>query len=201
MIFMLMALLLIGVFQPIRATESGESATISPAASHLPYDEPPAHSHLASGLKSAEDIRRNRAAWEQKMLASAVRLELRVFEVSEDGELLGSLQSSTGHATVKDGRYLVTHNHYGVSLKSEQAGTTTRVTVFKADEEEIILHQPLSAVEIAFEDPQTLVLDFGVCGAMGVFAQLDVASADFRHWQALPLEAGSEACVDTLESV
>jgi hypothetical protein len=192
MIFVLMALLLIGVFQPTRATERTEGVTISPAASRSQYDGPRYDLHPASGLKSAEDIRRNRAAWEQKMLASAVRLELRVFEVSEDGEPLASLQSSTGHATVKDGRYLVTHNHYGVSLKSEQAGTTTRVTVFKADEEEIILHQPLTAVEVAFEDPQTLVLDFGVCSGQGVFAQLDVASADFRHWQALPLEAGME---------
>jgi hypothetical protein len=198
LILILLALLLLGVFHSTRATAN--HARGSPAVIHLllqqaataPAATAPHDQATVTHRKTAATIRQNRAAWEERMLASAVRLELRVFSVGDDGRLLESLQSSTGHATVKDGRYLVTHNHYGVSVNSEQVGTTTRVTVFKADGQEVILHEPLSAVQVAFEDPETLVLDFGVCSGQGVFAQRGVVSADFRDWQSLALQPGMQ---------
>lgn len=191
-LFIWMALLLIAVAQSIRAADMNLPAELARSVSGPAAEQPFATLHSAPGRRDTAIIRQNRAAWEQRLLASAVRLELRVFGLGEDGELLESLQSSTGHGTVKDGRFLVTHNHYGVSVTDVKPGTITVVTVFKANEEEIVLRESLSAIRVAFEDPETLVLDFGVCRGEGVFAQLGVASADFRNWEAVALQPGME---------
>jgi hypothetical protein len=131
-------------------------------------------------------------ALEQQLLASTVRVEVRVFSVSEDDQLIAQVNSSTGHATVKNGRYLVTHNHYGIPLSHEQPGTSTRVTVFKANENSMLLHGPLSVFQVVLEEPQSLVLDFGAGMGQGMFAELGMASADFRHWQGLSLQTNME---------
>ncbi len=193
LLFVWVALLLIGVSQPIWAADGNLVLGLaSELVSDSAVEQPSADSHASAGQRDTALIRQNRAAWEQRLLASAVRLEFRVFGLGKNGELLESVQSSTGHGTVKDGRFVVTHNHYGVSVTEVKPGTITVVTLYKANGDEIILRESLSAVRVAFEDPQTLVLDFGVCRGRGVFSELGVMSADFRNWEAVALQPGME---------
>ena len=130
--------------------------------------------------------------WERAALASTVRLEMRVFSLDSSGQAVEQIDGSSGLATIQDGRYLVTHNHYDVSLMSESAGTISRLTLLKADGEIILTDAPLSTFRVAYEDSQTLILDFGDHGGAGFFGALGMPSAVFRPGAEVSLAAGTE---------
>lgn len=123
------------------------------------------------------------AAIEQRILAATVRLE---FHGPNGG---------IGHGTIKDGRYLVTHNHYPVSaaaLASSADSGVTAVSVSKANGDIILLKVPLSFFSVAIDDPETLVLDFQEYGGVGFFDSVGVPSAEFKAWDSLSLQPGLE---------
>ncbi|VAW42299.1 hypothetical protein MNBD_CHLOROFLEXI01-1555 [hydrothermal vent metagenome] len=133
------------------------------------------------------------AALEEQILASTVRIELHRWQEAE-GKRGEHIDGGIGHATVKDGRYLVTHNHFPMSLDSIEglAGEQIRITIYKADGEVIIESVQSSAFTIVFEDSETVVLDFGEYVGEGLFAMLGIPSAEFYNWQTVSLAPGME---------
>jgi hypothetical protein len=140
-------------------------------------------------------------AIEGPILASTVRIEIDAWvrENIENGDTqLSSYRHEygNGHGTVKDGRYLVTHNHYSVPLSSsenDEAIGYGSVAIFRADGHEIATVSWPTPFQVVFEDSETLILDFGTVEGQGFFASNGFASAEFRAWQQLNLRPGMEA--------
>ncbi len=130
------------------------------------------------------------AILERSILDTVVRLEVS----GPDGN--GGWAWGNGHATVMEGRYLVTHNHFSVPLStfasSIQAWAAT-VSLYRADGETILLNAPLTIFQIIAEDRESLVLDFGTDeGGRGFFEAQGLASADFRVLPDLQIKPGVE---------
>jgi hypothetical protein len=131
------------------------------------------------------------AQLEAQILSSTVRVyfETWVVTAGEDGYMMSA---SVGHATVKDGRYLVTHNHTGIPLSiRERAGDPDSYTqVFLYDAAGELRHKgPLSDFSIVVEDMETLVLahkEENYLGALGF------RSAAFKSCSQLELAVGME---------
>ncbi len=129
-----------------------------------------------------------------QILATTVRIELRRWQQDENGNQGAYIGGSTGHATIKDGRYLVTHNHYDIPFTNveDTAKQQIRISVYKANGEVILDNMPTSTFTVVSQNDETVVLDFGEYGGEGMFAMLGMPSADFRNWQSLSLTAGME---------
>lgn len=128
---------------------------------------------------------------EERILKSTVRIKIETWVVAP-GESGYLIDSSVGHATLKDGRYLVTHNHFSVSLsirphkgEPEAFGIVT----LSNSQGEACYKGPLSDFELVWDDPQTLVIAHK---EDGFFEELGFASAGFDDWSSLPLAAGME---------
>ena len=135
----------------------------------------------------------NCLAWEEQILAATVRIEIHRW-LSEEGVRGEHIDGSIGHATVRNGRYLVTHNHFSIPLASIE-GTSDeqlRISVYKADGDLILDSVPPSAFTIAVQDQETVVLDFGEYATEGLFDMLDIPSAEFQSWESLSIGPGTE---------
>jgi hypothetical protein len=127
---------------------------------------------------------------EQQILASTVRLKWLVMTKNADGSY--NSVGSVGHATIMEGRYLVTHNHTGiVSLSNPKDGEIVEVAAYTVSGE-LIWEGPLAAITVAREEAETLVLDFGTYRGEGMFARRGMGSAGFRTWESLSLQPGME---------
>ena len=134
------------------------------------------------------------AELEEQILAATVRIELHRWQEAE-GVRGEHIDGGIGHATVKDGRYLITHNHFSMPLDSIEgtvAGEQIRISIYKANGEAIIDSAKPSTFTIVAEDSETVVLDFGEYVDEGLFAMLGIPSAQFSSWQALSLAPGME---------
>jgi hypothetical protein len=135
------------------------------------------------------------AALEQAILATTVRLELTRWQ-DVDGRAGEYITGGNSHATVMDGRYLVTHNHFGEMLTAMQnqgiPGEQIRLTLYKTNGEVILADVPITILTVVAQDSQTLVLDFNAYGTEGLFAALGLPSAQFAAGQTLPLQPGLE---------
>jgi hypothetical protein len=129
---------------------------------------------------------------ERQVLASTVRLEWHLWIINDDGSGYTFVDGSTGHATIKEGRYLVTHNHPGVSPSELKDGEFITVSIFTANGEPIWLEARLMTITIALEEAETLALDFDDYGDQGLFAAMGMSSAEFKAWGSLPLQPGME---------
>jgi hypothetical protein len=131
-------------------------------------------------------------ALEQQILASTVRLEWHFWKKNDAGSGYIYLDGNTGYATIKDGRYLVTHNHIGISLTELGNRDLTTVSIFAADGKPLFLEASLKDITIAVEDTETLVFDFGSYADKGLFESLGLTSANFVAWESLPLQPRME---------
>jgi len=128
---------------------------------------------------------------EEQILNSTVRIRIETWIVMPD-ESGYDIDFSEGHATVKDGRYLVTHNHFSVSLSirpREGEPEAYGVVTLSNTDGETLFRGPLSDFELVWEDPETLVIahkddDF--------FEKLGFVSAEFKDWSSVPLATGIE---------
>jgi hypothetical protein len=137
---------------------------------------------------------------EEQILNTTVRILIETWLVA-DNERGYIIDDSAGHATVMNGRYLVTHNHFPIALSIRQqadaghddgpnySGADYSV-IFLYDTQGNLLHKTsLTDFEIIREEQETLILahqqaDF--------FDELGIESAEFRDWRSLPLEIGME---------
>jgi hypothetical protein len=142
---------------------------------------------------------------EEQILNTTVRILIETWLVA-DNEQGYIIDHSAGHATVTNGRYLVTHNHFSIALSIRQqadAGHDNGASysganysgadysvIFLYDTQGNLLHKSsLSDFEIIREEQETLILahkqaDF--------FDELGIESAEFKDWRSLPLEIGME---------
>ncbi|MGB3713314.1 MAG: hypothetical protein WA996_02680 [Candidatus Promineifilaceae bacterium] len=124
---------------------------------------------------------------ERRILASVVRYE--IYGPSKDGS--GRLAEGLGHGTVKDGRYLVVHNHFGVDLASFVSGSPDAVITMYNGIGDLFMWKSSPHFTVAVEEPESLVLDFGQSGdGKGFFERLGVPSALFDGWQEAAPRAG-----------
>ena len=127
---------------------------------------------------------------EQHILDSTLRIDINSWIMYVEGEGYTHLHG-TGHGTVKDGRYLITHNHYGEELteilRDTAASEALTVTLYRANGERL-MQIPGNSMTVVAVDAETLLFDFGE----GVFPELGVASAAFEEWQSLSLQPGME---------
>lgn len=134
------------------------------------------------------------AELEEQILATTVRIKLHRWQ-EENGERGEHIDGGIGHATVKDGRYLITHNHFPMPLDSIEgtvAGEQIRISIYKANGEAILDNALPSVFTIVAQDSETVVLDFGEYVDEGLLTVLGMASAEFGSWQTMSLAPGME---------
>lgn len=128
---------------------------------------------------------------EEMILNATVRFLITTWVVLPD-ESGYDIDYSTGHATLKDGRYLVTHNHFSVPLsirpRAGEPEAYATVTLYDKDGEPLF-RAPLSDFRLIQEEPGTLVMAYK---DDGLFERLGFVSATFKDWGSAALEAGME---------
>lgn len=133
-------------------------------------------------------------AMEQRILATTLRIEVRTWIIYVEGKGYQRL-SSVGHGTVLAGRYLLTHNHFGLPLlellSDDWDGEFATVTLYTA-QGELLWQGPLTTAAVAFDDSETLLLEFRDREGRGLFDSLGLPSADFAAGGAEQIAVGSE---------
>jgi hypothetical protein len=131
---------------------------------------------------------------EQEIIASTVYVEMQghAYKGNYRWEIT---KGSRSHATVVGGRYLMTHNHFGYPLTETAAPDGdgfTGITLRKINGEKLLHAAPLTSFSIVYEDPQTLVLDFGEVNGRGFFETLGLPSVLTLNWDQVPWTEGME---------
>lgn len=135
---------------------------------------------------------------EVEILEATVRIQLHGAIEIEDGYEWHVIHGTISHGTVSGGRYLVTHDHFGIPLSQvslyDQAanGEFTGVSVYKLNGEPILSRAPLTSFTVVEEKGETAVLDFGTVGGQGFFSWAGVRSAEFASWESVKLQPGME---------
>jgi hypothetical protein len=128
---------------------------------------------------------------ERRILAATVRIELQGWSVADD-ESGYNIDSTVGHATVRDGRYLVTHNHFSIplSIRPHDGESEVYTTVTLSDSSgQTLFKGPISDFELAWEDPETLVFAYK---DENLFQDMGLVPAEFGDWLSIPLKVGME---------
>ena len=128
------------------------------------------------------------AAQEAQILASVVRIVLHAdFQKGQ----LTDFRGNVGHATVMAGRYLVTHNHFFIDLPALSAASHQGfigLSLYNAAGQRIVHNAPADTFQVAAQDSETLVLDFGP----DYFNNLNMTSASFMTTKDAKLPVGAE---------
>lgn len=146
-------------------------------------------SDVTSGQAPAADTLARRQI-EERILKATVRIYIETWVVNPD-ESGYELDTAASHATLKGGRFLVTHNHFSAPItggsRDKELGYIG-VTLANSDGEPLF-KGPLSDFELVWEDPETLIIAHK---DDSLFEKLGFASAEFADWSSAPLEPGSE---------
>lgn len=117
-------------------------------------------------------------------------MHLRTWQLDPD-EISYLKHEYAGHATLRDGRFLVTHNHYLPLEQSELKALP--ITVYLYDSSgRLILRSPLSDFEIIHESAEILVFEMKYDYLAQRVSKAGITSATFADWHSLPLEVGQE---------
>jgi hypothetical protein len=131
---------------------------------------------------------------EAQILNSTVRFQVNywVVEADESGYMI---ENTVGHGTVKDGRYLVTHNHFSEPFSNnpdvDVQDIYAHVWIYDVYGTKLI-ELSGSDVSIVLQDEETLVLDFQELNGVGLFEALGLKSAVFLDANSISLEPGTE---------
>jgi hypothetical protein len=131
---------------------------------------------------------------EQEILDSTVRILLHGWLELEMGYEVERINGTISHGTVVGGRYLVTHNHFGLPLAQallynrHANGGLTGVSVKRLDGTVVLDRGPIDSFEVVLDQGETTVLDFG----QGFFDRAGVPSAKSSAESELQLELGTE---------
>jgi hypothetical protein len=117
---------------------------------------------------------------ERQILATVVRYE--IYGPSMDGS--GRQAEGLGHGTVKDGRYLVVHNHFGVDLTGFESNSQEAVITMYNGIGDLFLWKAQAPLFTVVAESEILVLDFGASRTgEGFFDSMGIQSARFDSWQ------------------
>lgn len=132
------------------------------------------------------------ARLERQILASTVRFKI----IGPSNTDHNQISEGVGHGTVKDGRYLVVHNHFSVDLTvfaDESYTGDASISMYDGFGDLFAweVRPPLFTVTVV--EPETLVLDFGTDSTgKGFFESWGLQSATFMNWQEESPRAGQE---------
>jgi len=137
-------------------------------------------------------IREQCQQYEQQILAAVVRLEV-LMPSLEDPDLL---TGGSGYGTIKDGRFIVVHNHFLIDLSifaDEAQRDLVSLNLYSANGYMLLRDERPPLFEIVVEDQETLVLDFGTNDeGEGFFDWIRVPSMPFRNIHEITIQSGSE---------
>jgi hypothetical protein len=128
---------------------------------------------------------------EEQILNATVRFYIETWVVAP-GDSGYTIDSASGHGTLKDGGYLVTHNHFSTPPSGQshkQDSSAYSIVTLANSEGETLFRAPLSDFKVVWEDPETLVITHK---DSDLFERLGFVPAEFQEWSSLPLEAGME---------
>ncbi|MDX1418294.1 MAG: hypothetical protein R3293_29105 [Candidatus Promineifilaceae bacterium] len=140
-------------------------------------------------LTTAEKIAVQREQQSSAILRSTVRIHLRSWTVKED-ESGYIWDESIGHATLRDGRFLVTHNHYAL-LDKGTAPAGMSVALFNS-RGTLLFSAPFTDFQVTQEGAETLVFELKPDHWQRQLAASGIISAPFAGWQELDLQPGME---------
>ena len=163
-----------------------------------PQVTPPAGGGYSSCANPEPNAIRRCQEIERQILATTVRIEVEAWlkhpvGAEEFGLYEHRRKQSLGHGTIKDGRYLVTHNHFDMPLPTPGHPTAWdygSVRLFTASGDKLAVLDLNTAFVIVEERPETLVLDFGTVAGEGFFAAMDLPSARFAGRKEIALQSG-----------
>jgi hypothetical protein len=165
----LAVILLLGVFSPV----------LRAAAQ---FDTP------MSRIEQTSSSDAQRCAEEELILNSTVRfsIEYWVYRPADEGY---DISYSNGHGTVMKGRYLVTHNHFGIPFPGDPDWDENGYEIISLYNQagQRVFKGPLSDFELVRKAGESLVLAHA---DEGFFEALGFRSAEFAPWSAIPLEKG-----------
>jgi len=133
-------------------------------------------------------------AIEAEILASTVRILMYTPLMHVEGFGVRII-NGMGHATIKDGRYLITHNHYDKTIFSMlgQGDPEDLITIDIFDTNgQVILQVPGQTLSVLVVDHETVVFDFGKEDGLGFFAAHGLPSAKFMAQPPMPIKPGME---------
>ncbi|MCA9999118.1 MAG: hypothetical protein KDE56_25315 [Anaerolineales bacterium] len=162
-----------------------ETAVVEPSLEASTAREIPANAPSCANPTPAIAV--DCTAQEAQILAATVRLEITSY--GADGQ---AVSKQVGHGAVKNGRYLLTHNHYTISLSTPPTDHQILLSLFKASGELILKDAPLTAFNVVVADAEALLLDFGDYGGSGLFGIMGMASATFKQGSDLALTPSME---------
>ncbi len=120
---------------------------------------------------------------EQAILDTTVRIVFHGSIEIDDGYDTIQINGTISHGTVIDGRYLLTHNHFGIPLSQIQIynrhanKSFTGVSVYRLDGTAVIENASMDVFRVANESNESVLLDFGTVTGQGFFAQAGIKSA------------------------
>lgn len=128
--------------------------------------------------------------WEQQILATTVRIQMAgsvEFDLDMGREPIA--HESISHATIVGGRYLITHNHFKISPTYAGSGTSLHATLHNTANEMLA---EAATFTVAYQDAETLVLEFVNEEGQGLFEAVGMPSAEVRSWEFVSLTPGVE---------
>lgn len=175
---------------PARAVHAGEQPVIDGADTPITSHAGPVEPAVAVAPSCADPTPDLAPACDEaarQILASTVRLGL--IAARQDG---GGDELLNGHGTVRDGRYVVTHNHYGLSLEEYGNGRLVNLSLYRADGSIVLQDVPPGSVVVTAIGPETLLFDFGEYGGQGLLSVVGLASASFGTPASVGVQPGAE---------
>lgn len=135
---------------------------------------------------------------EQAILDSTVQIVFHGWLEVENGYEVEKIWGTSSHATVIEGRYLLTHNHFGLPLSQVQIynryanGGFRGISIYRMDGTAVLDHAPLDDFVVISEQGETVLLDFGMEAGQGLFTQAGLGSAPMVQSDYSHLGAGTE---------
>ncbi len=106
------------------------------------------------------------------------------------------LTGGGGHGTIKDGRFIVVHNHFSIDLSifdDETQREIASLNLYDANGYMILRDARPPLFEIVVEDQETMVLDFGTNNeGENFFDWFRMPSASFKNIQEINFQYGTE---------
>lgn len=150
------------------------------------------HSTMPTCAQPTPELTTHCTALEQAILAVTVRLEFYRWREGSADQPREHIDTGISHATVMDGRYLVTHNHFYIDLHGPTSGESIRFSIYRANGELLVMDMPLTAFAVVMANSQTLLLDFQEYAGKGFFDVIGMPSATFAAGNPLGLRPGME---------
>lgn len=159
---------------------------------HRSTNSPESRVDDLSCADAAQRVREQCELYEQQILAAVVRLEVVAPSLDDPSLLIGR----GGLGTIKDGQFIVVHNHFMVDLSifaDEAKKDLASLTLYGGNGYMLLRDVGPPLFEIVIEDQETLILDFGTNDeGEGFFDWYRVPSAPFRNLHEITIQPGSE---------